>query len=117
MVNLLPDNEVSNSSSVSSSKDNHIDVSESSNSRDHEDAPQIITDDLQRLKLDKKSKDNRSKKANRNVQYKPEKWMLSDQEEGISSQLNLAVVSHLLVMHNVFHLLCASDCPCQFFMH
>ncbi|XP_038971060.1 HBS1-like protein isoform X3 [Phoenix dactylifera] len=95
IVNLLPVNEVSNSSSASSSKDNHIDVSESSNSRDYEDAPQIIADDLHRLKLDKNSKDNRSKKASRNVQYKPEKWMLSDQEQGISSQLNLAVVGHV----------------------
>ncbi|XP_019709511.1 uncharacterized protein [Elaeis guineensis] len=95
IVNLLPDNEVSNSSSASSSKDNHIDASESSNSIDYEDAPQIIADDLHRLKLDKKSKDSRSKKANKNAQYKPEKWMLSDQEEGIISQLNLAIVGHV----------------------
>ncbi|KAG1361231.1 HBS1-like protein [Cocos nucifera] len=95
IVNLLPDNEISNSSSASSSKDNHIDVRESSNSRDHGDAPQIIADDLHRLKLDKKSNNNKSKKAHRNVQYKPEKWMLSDQEEGTLSQLNLAVVGHV----------------------
>lgn len=34
-------------------------------------------------------------KATSELQYKPEKWMISDQENDVLTQLNLAIVNHL----------------------
>ncbi|KAJ6814759.1 HBS1-like protein [Iris pallida] len=55
--------------------------------------PQVLSTDLDNLKLD--TSVTNSKKDKPLSQYKPEKWMLSDQEQGALNQLNLAIVGHV----------------------
>ncbi|XP_072995549.1 uncharacterized protein [Typha latifolia] len=93
MVNVSV-NEAEDSYSALLDKSSNLNVSESSNARNSEYAAQNLADDLHNLKLDKNPKNNKNRKANQNLQYKPEKWMLSDQE-GMLSQLNLAIVGHV----------------------
>lgn len=69
---------------------NQLNGSESGNANIKSDAPQILASDLHQMKLDKASTNFR--KAKPLAEYKPEKWMLANQD-GILNQLNLAVVS------------------------
>lgn len=66
-----------------------------SNSRENE--SQVLTNNLHQLKLEKKTIVD--KKLESHHEYKPEKWILSDQE-GSLNQLNLAIVSI------IFHKFC-----------
>ncbi|XP_020275714.1 HBS1-like protein isoform X1 [Asparagus officinalis] len=68
------------------------DQCENSSARDNGDASEILSSNLHPLKLDKKSKGTR--KMTSAAEYKPEKWVLSE-EEGCLSQLNLAIVGHV----------------------
>ncbi|KAG1355152.1 HBS1-like protein [Cocos nucifera] len=85
--------EITDKSSVSLSKANHLDENESSSARDVEDATKSLASNLGHLKLSKDTVN--SKKAASHTRYKPEKWMFLDQEQGIRSQLNLAIVGHV----------------------
>lgn len=82
--------EITEKSSVSLSKANHLDENEISHAGDVEDATKILASNLDHLKLNKNTAN--SKKAASHARYKPEKWMFLEQE-GILSQLNLAIVS------------------------
>lgn len=77
--------------SASSSGDTDPNQSGSNGARDNGDSMQILSSNLKNLKLDKKSAN--SQKTTSLAEYKPEKWVLSNQE-GILSQLNLAIVSY-----------------------
>lgn len=90
IVNVLPDNRIAASSSASLVTAGQLDEDESNNNT-KEDAAQTLEENLTGLKLDKNSRHNKSNKAM--LQYQPEKWMLSDEEQ-LPSQLNLAIVSH-----------------------
>ena len=81
-----PDN-----SSTSLPTDGETNQCESSGARDNGDASQNLSSNIHHLKLDKKS--THSKKTISIAEYKPEKWVLSDQE-GTLNQLNLAIVSY-----------------------
>lgn len=90
IVNVLPDNRIAASPSASLVTAGQLDENESNNNT-KEDAAQTLEENLTHLKLDKNSRQNKSNKAM--LQYQPEKWMLSDEEQ-LPSQLNLAIVSH-----------------------
>ncbi|XP_008806648.1 HBS1-like protein isoform X4 [Phoenix dactylifera] len=62
-------------------------------SRDVEDATKSLASNLDHLKLNNNTMN--SKKAPSRTPYKSEKWMFQDQEQGILSQLNLAIVGHV----------------------
>nr|XP_010918456.1 HBS1-like protein [Elaeis guineensis] len=85
--------EIIDKSSVSLSKANPLDENESSSARDVEDATKNLASNLDHLKLNKDTVNR--KKAASHAQYKPEKWMFLDQEQGSLSQLNLAIVGHV----------------------
>ncbi|OAY68699.1 HBS1-like protein [Ananas comosus] len=87
IVNVLPDNRIAASSSASLVTAGQLDEDESNNNT-KEDAAQTLEENLTGLKLDKNSRHNKSNKAM--LQYQPEKWMLSDEEQ-LPSQLNLAI--------------------------
>nr|CAD1821062.1 unnamed protein product [Ananas comosus var. bracteatus] len=91
IVNVLPDNRIAASSSASLVTAGQLDEDESNNNT-KEDAAQTLEGNLTGLKLDKNSRHNKSNKAM--LQYQPEKWMLSDDEQ-LLSQLNLAIVGHV----------------------
>ncbi|XP_020115280.1 HBS1-like protein isoform X1 [Ananas comosus] len=91
IVNVLPDNRIAASSSASLVTAGQLDEDESNNNT-KEDAAQTLEENLTGLKLDKNSRHNKSNKAM--LQYQPEKWMLSDEEQ-LPSQLNLAIVGHV----------------------
>lgn len=52
---------------------------------------EILVSKMHHLKLDKKIKN--IKKVMSPSQYKPEKWILSEQQQETKSQLNIAIVS------------------------
>ncbi|XP_039134817.1 HBS1-like protein isoform X2 [Dioscorea cayenensis subsp. rotundata] len=85
-------NEMAENSSGIISGANQLNGSESGNANIKSDAPQILASDLHQMKLDKASTNFR--KAKPLAEYKPEKWMLANQD-GILNQLNLAVVGHV----------------------
>lgn len=80
-----------NSSGLSSKSRNHDDC-ESNGVMQDGDGSQILSNNLHRLKLDKESANNT--KVTSLTEYRPEKWILSNQE-GTLSQLNLAIVGHV----------------------
>lgn len=75
----------------SSSKPSRLNGISTIGAADTENTPHIISSESRHLNLDKKSV---GRKADKFSQYKPDKWILSDQE-GTSSQLNLAIVGHV----------------------
>jgi hypothetical protein len=56
---------------------------------------QSLSENLQNLKLEKDPQPIKIKKPRPKPQYKPEKWMLTGQEQGSRNQLNLAIVGSL----------------------
>lgn len=90
-TDLLPDNEEPESLLASSLPDYHNE-NESCTPSNPEAEPQKLAKNLQTLKLEKHLTNNKNRKKNSSAEYKPEKWMLSDEEETLS-QLNLAIVS------------------------
>ena len=95
IVKFPPNDEIPSSSSCSLSKPNHVNGIKSCNSiRENSDMPQVLASELDKVKLDSNSTNIIN--DNSCSVYKPEKWMLSDQEQGIFNQLNLAIVSYSL---------------------
>ncbi|XP_008806643.1 HBS1-like protein isoform X1 [Phoenix dactylifera] len=78
---------------VSSEITDNSSFSLSKASRDVEDATKSLASNLDHLKLNNNTMN--SKKAPSRTPYKSEKWMFQDQEQGILSQLNLAIVGHV----------------------
>ncbi|KAL3512234.1 hypothetical protein ACH5RR_024951 [Cinchona calisaya] len=90
--------EESDSSSASTSKGRHIDAKEKDSSLEIKGKPQSISSDMTKMSLSSKS--GNTKKVNEarapsSSPFKPEKWMLPDQDEDKLCQLNLAIVGHV----------------------
>ncbi|OAY72742.1 HBS1-like protein [Ananas comosus] len=87
------ESEVRPSSSQSKTFQQKVDKNTRSSSTSNEGTSEIVSSSLSQLSLRK----NRTivTKANSHDQYKPEKWMLLDQEQGTLNQLNLAIVGHV----------------------
>ncbi|KAJ4773731.1 Elongation factor 1-alpha [Rhynchospora pubera] len=60
-----------------------------------EEEAKSLSENLQKLNLEKDNGPIKTRKPCPKPQYKPEKWMLTDQELGSRSQLNLAIVGHV----------------------
>ncbi|KAJ3689268.1 hypothetical protein LUZ61_018432 [Rhynchospora tenuis] len=60
-----------------------------------EEETKSLSENLQKLNLEKDHAPSKTKKPRPKPQYKPEKWMLTGQEPGSRSQLNLAIVGHV----------------------
>lgn len=63
-----------------------------SSSSQNDNVIQKLSSDISHLNVDKN--DVNVTKPCLPEEYKPEKWMLADQESGVLSQLNLAIVGH-----------------------
>jgi elongation factor 1 alpha-like protein len=70
--------------------------SRATSSAQNEDVAQKLSSDIQKLGLEKNEVD--TAKPYLPEEYKPEKWMFANEESGVLSQLNLAIVcyTHLL---------------------
>lgn len=93
MVKFPPNSEIPNSS-CSSSKPSHLNQTENSSSRDNSDTHQLLTSKLGNVKLDNNFASTRNNTSS--APYKPEKWMMGDQKQGVLNQLNLAIVRNSL---------------------
>lgn len=89
IVKASPSNETTTSSSVSFSKAHHLNGIGNCNIKEDVNMPQVLASKLDNVNLDNTSISN----DNSCSLYKPEKWMLTDQEQGVLNQLNLAIVS------------------------
>uniref|UniRef100_A0A0E0PDH2 Tr-type G domain-containing protein n=1 Tax=Oryza rufipogon TaxID=4529 RepID=A0A0E0PDH2_ORYRU len=67
--------------------------SRASSSAQNEDVAQKLSSDIQKLGLEKNEVD--TAKPYLPEEYKPEKWMFANEESGVLSQLNLAIVGHV----------------------
>ncbi|XP_015692190.1 HBS1-like protein isoform X2 [Oryza brachyantha] len=67
--------------------------SRAGSSAENEDAAQKLSSDIHKLGLEKNEVD--VAKTCLPEEYKPEKWMFADEESGVPSQLNLAIVGHV----------------------
>ncbi|XP_019055580.1 PREDICTED: elongation factor 1-alpha isoform X2 [Nelumbo nucifera] len=85
-------------SSVSLPKGSQFHADESICSSVNEEKPQSLASSFTDVTLSEKSGSSKtvnSKRATSHAEYKPEKWMLPEQNEGILTQLNLAIVGHV----------------------
>lgn len=101
MIKIQSNDKGSNSSSASEPKGRHDTVDWTINSSLAKVTPQSLTDSLNNMALDDRSASSSNvnfQKANAKVQYKHEKWMLPDQAQDTLIQLNLAIVSFLVVV-------------------
>ncbi|EEC69825.1 hypothetical protein OsI_00145 [Oryza sativa Indica Group] len=67
--------------------------SRATSSAQNEDVAQKLSSDIQKLGLEKNEVD--TAKPYLPEEYKPEKWMFANEESGVLSQLNLAIVGHV----------------------
>uniref|UniRef100_A0ACD5Y3P1 Uncharacterized protein n=1 Tax=Avena sativa TaxID=4498 RepID=A0ACD5Y3P1_AVESA len=81
----------------SSVKLDEVGGSSSSVAADIQDKTLVLDNELQNLSLERKTKNNKAKikKPNSVSQYKPERWMLQGEDQGMPRQLNLAIVGHV----------------------
>lgn len=86
------ESEVRPSSSQSKTFQQKVDKDTRSSSTSNEGTSELVSSSLSQLSLRKNQ--TIVTKANSHDQYKPEKWMLLDQEQGTLNQLNLAIVSY-----------------------
>lgn len=94
-VTKLPNGEGLESSSVGSAKSRRPCADETDCSSVNEGTAQSLIHSFNNVTLDVKSgflKNLKTTRASSHAQYKPETWMLP-QQEGIMTQLNLAIVS------------------------
>ncbi|KAL0913744.1 hypothetical protein M5K25_017227 [Dendrobium thyrsiflorum] len=90
VVKILAENDDPETSSALSS---HLNGNRSNNLGINDNESEILVSKIHRLKLDKKIKN--IKKVMSPSQYKPEKWILSEQQQETKSQLNIAIVGHV----------------------
>lgn len=94
MVEVPPNNKMPNNSSSSLPKEIHLDENGSRNVRENVDMPHILSNKVDNVKLDNDI-ETINNDGPSTLLYKPEKWMLRNQEQGIFNQLNLAIVGHV----------------------
>lgn len=98
----------SNDAAVGSSSSKRYDSSTTRNTKSKHDStvgnssltngakPENVTSDLENMSLSSKPRSSRTFVPKKNyAQYKPEKWMLPDEEGAVMTQLNLAIVGHV----------------------
>lgn len=99
-TNLELDDGGTNSSTSSEPKGREDNMDENINSSGNRNKPQSLTNNLNNMTLDARSGNPNkvnARNAHSQMQYQPEKWMLPDQSQDTLIQLNLAIVSKLLV--------------------
>ncbi|CAM0901728.1 unnamed protein product [Alopecurus aequalis] len=86
-----------NTDPSSSVKLDEVGGSSSSVAADAQDKTLVLNKELQNLSLERKTKNNKAKikKPNSVSQYKPERWMLQGEDQGMPRPLNLAIVGHV----------------------
>ncbi|XP_028548282.1 HBS1-like protein isoform X3 [Dendrobium catenatum] len=90
VVKILAEHDDPETSSALSS---HLNGNRSNNLGINDNESEILVSKIHHLKLDKKIKN--IKKVMSPSQYKPEKWILSEQQQETKSQLNIAIVGHV----------------------
>ncbi|KAK8945373.1 Elongation factor 1-alpha [Platanthera guangdongensis] len=89
-VKILPEHEELETSSTGSAQLNEIQINKSSVS---DKKSEMLVRNLHHLKLEKSI--HNIKKVISPNQYKPEKWILSEQEQEIMSQLSITIIGHV----------------------
>lgn len=101
IITLQANGRLSDSSSASQPRSRHDSVDESTNSSVIRGKQQSVTSGLKNLDLDARSGSSNNvnvRGSHSQADYKPEKWMLPDQAVDTLTQLNLAIVSHLIMV-------------------
>jgi hypothetical protein len=92
-----------NTDPSSSVKLDEVGGGSSSVAADAQDKALLLDNELRNLSLGRKTKNSKAKikKPNTVSQYKPEQWMLQDEDKKMPGQLNLAIVSNrTCLLHN-----------------